>query len=171
MGDQASDPTSELLEAASRARSGREAARGAEQQTQIIRFRAGRREFAIALDAVERTERLPTITPVPRSPAYVRGVASLRGDVVCVLDLAVFLDGAPPAELKCLLIVSDGRRRLAVTSESLPDFQRITVGRLIPHPAADPDVYRAAIDQGGALVGMIDPARLFEAVERRLGHV
>ena len=40
---------------------------------------------------VTELERVPKITPVPRVPAWVRGVTSLRGDILSVIDMRMFL--------------------------------------------------------------------------------
>ena len=164
-------PLDDLLDAADASR--REAALPVRSgEFQIIRFRCGDRDFAVTIDAVERTERVPMVTPVPRSPSYVRGVATLRGEVVCVLDLRAYLAGEESGigDAKSLLVVTDGERRVGVLSESLPDFQRVHTDELMDLPPTELEVYAGAIEREGELVGIIDPVRLFDHIERRLLH-
>jgi purine-binding chemotaxis protein CheW len=47
--------------------------------------------YAVAEAFVTELERIPKITPVPRVPAWVRGVTNLRGDVLSVVDMRTFL--------------------------------------------------------------------------------
>lgn len=54
--------------------------------------------YALPIERVREIVRLRPITPVPRVPDAVRGVLSLRGEIVQVLDLRRRL-GLPPAEL------------------------------------------------------------------------
>ncbi len=169
--DQDQEPLDALLESADAARaSGGQAVR--EDDFQIIRFRTGGRDFAFEIDAVERTERVPMVTPVPRSPSYIRGVATLRGGVVCVLDLRHLLSGeqgTSPTDAKSLLVVCDGgERRLGLLSESLPDFQRVRGGETMAVPGAELDLYVGTIERDGQLVGVLDPGKLFDLIERRM---
>lgn len=172
MSDPVDSPIDELLDRAERERGGGGGTRTAEEY-QIIRFVVSDRPFAVPIDAVERTERIPTITPVPRAPAFVRGVASLRGGVVCVVDLHRLLVGEAAAEApvpRSLLILQDGAgRRLAVLSSSLPDFERVRRDQTMRAPAADVDVYQGAIERDTELVGVLDPTKLFDHVEKLLG--
>ncbi len=55
---------------------------------------------------VTEVERVPKTTPVPHTPAWLRGVTSLRGDIVSVIDLRRFLGlDAPPPQTGRLLVV------------------------------------------------------------------
>ncbi|MCA8924086.1 MAG: chemotaxis protein CheW [Planctomycetes bacterium] len=162
--------TDELLETAKVSRvAARQAELGGGEQTQIIVFTVGGREYAVPIDGVERTERPSTVTPVPRSPEFVRGVASLRGAVLCVIDLGNLLTGEPSeADPRSFLVLTDGARRLAVQSEDLPDFVRIDKGHRMPPPASNSEVYSGAVERDFEIVGVIDPERLFDLVEQRL---
>lgn len=166
-------PVDDLLGRAERERGAGGRARAKVEEYQIIRFVVSERPFAVPIDAVERTERIPTITPVPRAPAFVRGVASLRGEIVCVVDLHRLLagvDAAPPQGARSLLVLQDDAgRRLAVLSSSLPDFERVRRDQTMRAPAADVDVYHGAIERDAELVGILDPAKLFDHVEKLLG--
>lgn len=47
--------------------------------------------YAVLGQFVTEVERVPKITPVPRVPAWLRGVTSLRGEVVSLIDLRILL--------------------------------------------------------------------------------
>ena len=53
---------------------------------QILVFELAGREFAIPLSAVEEVVPISKITPVPRAPFFLLGLASVRGRVVGVID-------------------------------------------------------------------------------------
>lgn len=166
-----SDPVDDLLARADQERRTGGQHRAAEE-FQIIRFVVGERPFAVPIDAVERTERVPTITAVPRAPAFVRGVASLRGGIVCVVDLHRLLSGQEgvSGEVRSLLVLQDlTGRRIGVLSTSLPDFERIRRDQTMRAPAAEVDVYHGAVERDTELVGILDPAKLFDHVEKLLG--
>lgn len=48
--------------------------------------------FAIPLDGVAEVGTLPLITPLPHIPIWIQGVVSLRGEVVSVVDLGLYLE-------------------------------------------------------------------------------
>ena len=54
--------------------------------------------YAVLETSVTEAGRIPKITRVPRVPEWVRGVTSLRGEVLSVLDLRLFL-GLEPTSL------------------------------------------------------------------------
>lgn len=63
--------------------------------TAHVVFRLGARTMAIPLAAVSEIARPPKVTRLPHVPAWVLGIANLRGDIVSMLDLEGFLSGKP----------------------------------------------------------------------------
>jgi purine-binding chemotaxis protein CheW len=57
----------------------------------FVQFTIGSTTYAIPQTLVTELDRVPKTTAVPQTPAWLRGVANLRGDVLSVLDLRVFL--------------------------------------------------------------------------------
>ena len=47
--------------------------------------------YAVLEAYVTEIDRVPRITPVPHVPVWVRGVTSVRGDILSVVDMRVFL--------------------------------------------------------------------------------
>jgi len=67
-----------------------------ENESVVIRLGDGR--FAAELDAVAEVGRVPSVTRIPGSPAWLAGVANWRGRLLPVLDLRSLL-GAPQTRL------------------------------------------------------------------------
>lgn len=57
---------------------------------QLIRFAVGEANFAMAAEQMAEVDSVPAVTFVPRTPAAIRGLANLRGEVVVVVDLGLF---------------------------------------------------------------------------------
>ena len=53
----------------------------------LVVFRLGGERYGIPLSCVRELGRVPPITLVPRLPAFVSGVANLRGNVLAIIDL------------------------------------------------------------------------------------
>lgn len=72
-----------------------------------LTFRLGREEFGIQVRHVREIIGVQDITPVPGTPAHLKGVINLRGKIVPVVDLRVrfaFPD-APFTPTTCIVVV------------------------------------------------------------------
>ena len=81
--------------------------RDAEQNVQqYLTFMIGGEEYAVSLLQVKEIIEYDTVTQVPKTPEWIRGVINLRGSVVPVIDLAVKLRQAPSVagKLTCIVI-------------------------------------------------------------------
>jgi len=81
--------------------------REAEQNVQqYLTFMIGGEEYAVSLLKVKEIIEYDTVTQVPKTPEWIRGVINLRGSVVPVIDLAVKLRQAPSisGKLTCIVI-------------------------------------------------------------------
>jgi len=73
---------------------------------QYLTFMIGAEEYAVSLLTVKEIIEYDTITEVPKTPEWVRGVINLRGSVVPVIDLAVKFRQSPSVagKLTCIVI-------------------------------------------------------------------
>ena len=84
-----------------------ETTRDTEQNVQqYLTFMIGGEEYAVSLLKVKEIIEYDTVTQVPKTPEWIRGVINLRGSVVPVIDLAVKFRQAPSvaAKLTCIVI-------------------------------------------------------------------
>jgi len=59
---------------------------------QYLVFSMADRDLAVKAEFVQGVERLVDLTPVPNVVPWVRGVMNLRGSIISVVDLRMFLD-------------------------------------------------------------------------------
>jgi purine-binding chemotaxis protein CheW len=59
----------------------------AQKQGKYLTFALGEEEYGLEILKVREINGYMDITPVPQTPAYVRGVINLRGQVIPVIDL------------------------------------------------------------------------------------
>ena len=74
----------------------------------LLRMAVGDDVLAVPIEQVREILQMTRLTPLPRTPAFVRGVMNLRGAVVPVVDLAARLS-RPAAEVgrrSCIVVVS-----------------------------------------------------------------
>jgi len=81
-----------------------------------LTFRLGRESYGLPVLGVREIIRLCPITPVPRMPAYIKGVINLRGKVIPILDLrAKFqLSSESYSDRACIIVVQVGAPPAAV---------------------------------------------------------
>ncbi len=79
----------------------------AEKAGRYLTFVLGRESYGIPVLKVREIIRMIDITPVPRMPAYVKGVINLRGKVMPVIDLRLrfSLAQAEFTERTCTIVV------------------------------------------------------------------
>lgn len=70
--------TNESIDTASQKRAG---------TFQIIVFKQGDEEYALHIDQIKEVVITPSITKMPQTPSYIKGVANIRGNIIAILDL------------------------------------------------------------------------------------
>jgi purine-binding chemotaxis protein CheW len=82
-----------------------------------LTFQLGRESYGLPVLGVREIIRLCPITPVPKMPAYIKGVINLRGKVIPILDLrAKFrLSSEGYGDRACIIIVQLGAPPAPVT--------------------------------------------------------
>lgn len=105
-----------------------------EERAGWISFRLCGRSFALPVSHVRGVHRAGQITPLPNSPAAVRGLTNLRGRVIAVIDLATQLGlGATEIDGRCRILEAEiGRRRLGLLSEVADSLIKIRPGDVEP---------------------------------------
>jgi len=74
--------------------------------SRFVRFTVGATSYAVGEAFVIELDRVPRITMVPQTPAWLRGVTNLRGDILSVVDLRIYLglDPTPAASGRMLVL-------------------------------------------------------------------
>ncbi len=77
----------------------------------ILLVHSGEGEYGIPVERVREVIETPPVTRVPLAPDAVAGVASVRGDIIPVVDLGVRLRGTRTAAARRLVTVDWGEDR------------------------------------------------------------
>jgi purine-binding chemotaxis protein CheW len=150
-------------EAVARQAATREAA-AVEYLRQLLVFELADAAYALPVERVREIVRVRPITPVPRVPAYVRGVISLRGEIVQVVDLRRRLR-LPPVEATRatrIVVVHGGEDRVAGL---LVDAVRevVSVGEdALRSASGESRVVEALCVRDQEFVSMVDLDRMLE---------
>lgn len=98
----------------------------------LLRMAVGPEVLAVPIAEVREILQLSRLTPLPRTPEFVRGVMNLRGAVVPVIDLASRL-GGPATQIgrRSCIVVVELRAGAAVDDASVPADQALVVVGLL----------------------------------------
>jgi purine-binding chemotaxis protein CheW len=142
---------------------------------QYLTFRVADEEYAIGILQVKEIIQYETVTRVPTTPPWIRGVINLRGSVVPVVDLAAKLGLAETVvtSLTCIVIVevafSGERTVMGVMADSVSQVVDLGAGDVEAPPSFGTRVhvdYLAGMGKvGKGFVLILDIDRVLSADE------
>ncbi len=110
-------------------------ARAPETLDEFLTFLRGDEEYAVAIDHVREVLRAPAITEVPRAPANVLGVVTVRGEVVAVVDTRARLGLAGDRSTAARIVIVDaGDGPLGLLVDAVTSVVRLPRGSIEPCP-------------------------------------
>lgn len=160
----------------------------AETGQSLLRMAVGSEVLAIPIEHVREILEVGRLTPLPRTPSFVRGVMNLRGAVVPVIDLPARL-GLPPTVLgrrSCIVVVESPQA--GMTDEATETLEEVsgslvvgllvdavyevfdtTTSRIEAVPALGtriaPDMLAGMTRARGEVIGMLALARVLSSNE------
>jgi purine-binding chemotaxis protein CheW len=102
---------------------------------EFLTFLLDREEYAVPIGRVREVLRAPAITEVPRAPAHVMGVVTVRGEVVAVIDARSRLGlGRTAGAQSRIVIVDAGEGPLGLLVDQVSSVVRLPRGSIEPCP-------------------------------------
>lgn len=107
-----------------------------EVRREVLTFLLGGEVFGIELRVLREIIKPPPLTEIPRAPRFLRGILSLRGTMVPVVDLRrrLRLGSAEPTAQTRVLIVEYGGEPVGLTVDAVTDVARISEHHIEPPP-------------------------------------
>lgn len=106
------------------------------EQEQYLTFLLAGEEYAISILEVKEIIEYDTVTAVPKTPKWIRGVINLRGSVVPVVDLAVKfgLEQKAVTKTTCIVIVEtkfeNQNTTMGVIADAVSQVMDIAAGEI-----------------------------------------
>jgi purine-binding chemotaxis protein CheW len=104
---------------------------------EYLTFLLGEEEYAVAIERVREVLKCPPVTEVPRAPAHILGVVTVRGEVVAVLDPRRRLglpEAVPPPVAPRAVIVDVGHGPCGLLVDAVASVVRLPPGSVEPCP-------------------------------------
>lgn len=142
---------------------------------EIIIFTVGDLLCGLDISHAQEINRNLSITPVPQSPDYVRGVLNLRGQVITVVDLRVKLelDSVDISPDMRIIVVRTGTDGVGLLVDSVDDIVPVRERDLTPPPSniggVRGEFFSAVYKMDSNLAAIVDIEHVLEKDEQVAG--
>jgi purine-binding chemotaxis protein CheW len=141
--------------------------RASERTTRWLRMRCDEQHYALELLKVQEVVRPGTLLPLRGSPRHMLGVMNLRGQVVPVLDLGVYL-GRPaivPDSATRIVVLEENGEVLGLRVTAVEDVTNLTDQQIEPPDNSrmcrlTSQLFRGVARLGGHAVVLLDASQL-----------
>jgi purine-binding chemotaxis protein CheW len=146
-----------------------------DRQEQFVIFNLAGVAYAVPLANVTEIERPLELTPVPNVPAWVLGVANLRGDIISVVDLRAFLGLEPgavtPATRLLMARTRQGEMAASLVVDQVSGIRYLSSDQFSPPTAPIEDqvapYIRGMAEYANSMLVVLNLERLLLAPEMR----
>ncbi len=146
-----------------------------EREGKYLTFSLAGEEYGIVILKVKEIIGMMPVTPVPKTPSYVKGVINLRGKVIPVADLRLKfdMDEAAYTERTCIIVVEIkdglGHVLMGIVVDSVSEVLNIKGGEIEDTPAfgtqMDTDYILGMAKTGGGVKILLDIDKVFGGEE------
>ncbi|MBD1911459.1 MULTISPECIES: chemotaxis protein CheW [unclassified Leptolyngbya] len=132
--------------------------------TSYLIFDSGQNRYGLAATAVQELFFLPEVTPLPNLPRCVVGVIDLRGEILPILDLGLFLgQGSRPYTLtNSVIVLRNDRQALGLVVEHTHEVEAIAPSYITPWATTEvdsdrPPAFLGIAKRAGEIVTILNP--------------
>ncbi|TSB46170.1 chemotaxis protein CheW [Alkalicoccobacillus porphyridii] len=107
-----------------------------DEQMKVIIFQMHEEEYAIKVSDIQSIERMQSVTRIPGTPTFVKGVMNLRGVITPVIDLRekFGLEKKDSDESTRILITASDDLTLGLVVDGANDVMDIPLNKIEPTP-------------------------------------
>ncbi len=134
------------------------------KELQILVFTLGKQYWGLNILDVREVVKIKSYTPVPGAPQYILGVFNLRGQIVPLIDISMFLNIANSNGLREAVIINHDNELIGIAVEDVVGVARVAEDRILPPPNEVGDHVRGVIETPGRVVSVIDLKRILEKI-------
>lgn len=106
---------------------------------EYLTFTLGEEEFGVDILKVQEIRGYDTVTRIPDSPHFIKGVINLRGTIVPVIDmrLKLNLERADYSDLTVMIVLNLGERVVGMVVDGVSDVIALGSEQIRPPPEFD----------------------------------
>ena len=109
-----------------------------EQKGKYMTFKSGREYFGLKIQCVNEIIQIQSITKVPETQDYLRGLINLRGKVIPVVDVRLRFHQEPLeyTDRTCIIVINVNTMMVGLIVEKIAEVVEIKEEDILPPPAA-----------------------------------
>ena len=92
---------------------------------QFVVFKLGSESFAINTNKVQNISEMISITSVPKSPEYIKGLINLRGNIKPLVDIRMLLSIVDDNETENIIILKIGEEEVGIAVDRVIEVLEI----------------------------------------------
>ncbi len=98
----------------------------------VLSFRLGKERFAIETNKLIETLRLRSFTPLPKTPDFIEGVVNVRGRILGLVNLKIFLGlkSSTPTNSSHIIILQNENFQFAVMVDEIFSVEELNLNSL-----------------------------------------
>ena len=148
----------------------------ANRTLQIVVFKLGNEEYGLHIDQIKEVVITPTITKMPQTPSYVKGVANIRGNVIAIFDLEDRFNLTRTIQelgSKYTLVVESDDVKMGLLVNEVPNTVSVNASDLdesvgiINDAHAETNYIKGIIKAGKRLIILID---IFKVIDQEMAN-
>jgi purine-binding chemotaxis protein CheW len=130
---------------------------------EMLVFKLGSEEYGVDILKVQEIRGYEKVTPIPRSPDYLKGVVNLRGTIVPVIDLRIRFGMPDPKydSLTVVIVLRIAGRIVGAVVDAVSDVVRLAENEIREAP-------KLGAMQGERMILALDIEKLLSAAEMNL---
>ncbi|MCC9135198.1 chemotaxis protein CheW [Pontibacter silvestris] len=117
-----------------------------EAMVHLIVFKLGEESYGIRIEQVKEVTVTPSVTRMPRTPKFIKGVANIRGDIIAVMDLEQRFGIRPAAmvttppgtltkDISYTLVIEAKDYSIGVVVKEVPQSLNLSVSKIDKAPS------------------------------------
>jgi purine-binding chemotaxis protein CheW len=141
---------------------------------EMLVFKLGSEEYGVDILKVQEIRGYEKVTPIPRSPDYLKGVVNLRGTIVPVVDLRIRFGMPDPKydSLTVVIVLRIAGRIVGAVVDAVSDVVRLAENEIREAPKlgamVDSSYLSGVATQGERMILALDIEKLLSAAEMNL---
>lgn len=103
---------------------------------QYLTFKLKSENYGIAIETVREINQFAEITPVPKTPAFVKGVMNLRGKIIPVVNLRVKfgIEAQETTRDTCIIVIESEIGQIGMIVDSVSEVLELKDTQIEPVP-------------------------------------
>ena len=138
------------------------------ETAQFITFAIGDEEYGVDIMMVREIKAWTETTPLPNSPAFMRGVINLRGAIVPIYDMRsrFGMGKTDPSKIHVVVVLALKKRTIGILVDAVSDIITVEKSQIQPPPETDQDPQNAFVSglvtAGERMVMLLEADKLYD---------